>query len=101
MQPEPEPLRATGLSSLMAEPHRFDPPLRIASGLEIRTLDEAAGFLRAYGTSRDRARRDRLIQIIDSARTAEQPAVAESVRDFLKSEGLLAGSPTARPRGQR
>jgi hypothetical protein len=85
----------------MAEPHRFDPPLRIASGLEIRTLEEAVGFLRAYGTSRDRTRRDRLIQIIESASIAEQPAVAETFRDFLKAEDLLAAPPGPRSRGRR
>ena len=40
---------------------RFDPPLKIVSGLTIRTLEEAAAFVRSYRTSNRPAQRDAML----------------------------------------
>ena len=69
----------------------FEPPLRLAREVTVRTLDDAGEFARTYVGPRLPHRRDRLVRRLDevsddaSARTA-----AQSFRAWAIAEGLLA-----------
>jgi hypothetical protein len=43
----------------------FDPPLRLARDVTVRTLDDAAEFARTYVGPRLPRRRDRLVRVIE------------------------------------
>ena len=69
----------------------FEPPLRLAREVTLRTLDDAADFARTYVGARLPRRRDRLVRRLeeisddDSARIA-----ARAFRTWAIDEGLLA-----------
>ena len=69
----------------------FDPPLRLAREVTVRTLDDAADFARMYVGPRLPHRRDRIVRRLEeisddaSARMAARP-----FRVWATAEGLLA-----------
>ena len=68
----------------------FDPPLRLARDVTVRTLDDAAEFARMYVGPRLPHRRDRIVrrleEVFDDASTR---IAAGAFRAWAIAEGLL------------
>jgi hypothetical protein len=62
----------------------FDPPLRLARDVTVRTLDDAAEFARTYVGPRLPRQRDRIVRVIEEVE--EQKLTRRSRRSFRKSE---------------
>jgi hypothetical protein len=83
----------------------FDPPLRLARDVTVRTLDDAAEFARTYVGPRLPRRRDRLVRVIEEVSgEASGRAAAHMFRAWALAEGLLAeessGPPSAGTRSR-
>ena len=69
----------------------FDPPLRLARDVTVRTLDDAAEFARAYVGPKSPRRRDRLVRVIEEVSSeASARAAARMFGAWALAEGLLA-----------
>jgi hypothetical protein len=69
----------------------FDPPLRLARDVTVRTIDDAAEFARTYVGPRLPRRRDRLVRVIEEiSGEASGRAAARMFRAWVLAEGLLA-----------
>jgi hypothetical protein len=69
----------------------FEPPLRVARGVTVRTLDDAAEFARTYVGPRLPFRRDRMVRRLEEVSDkAGARIVARAVRAWAIAEGLLA-----------
>jgi|SRR5258707_10543852 hypothetical protein len=69
----------------------FDPPLRLARDVTVRTLDDAAEFARTYVGPRLPRQRDRIVRVIEEVSgEASGRAAARMFRAWVLAEGLLA-----------
>ncbi len=69
----------------------FEPPLRLARDVTVRTLDDAAEFARTYVGSRLQHRRDRLVRRLEEVSDkASARVAARAFRAWAMAEGLLA-----------
>jgi hypothetical protein len=69
----------------------FEPPLRLAREVTVRTLDDAADFARTYVGPRLPHRRDRLVRRLEeSSDDASARIAARAFRSWAVDEGLLA-----------
>jgi hypothetical protein len=69
----------------------FDPPLRLARDVTVRTLDDAAEFARTFVGPRLPHRRDRLVRRLQEVSdNASARIAARSFRAWAITEGLLA-----------
>jgi hypothetical protein len=71
---------------------KFDPPLQLAGTPKgmIRSLDEAADFVRAYKGTRRPMVQDSVLHRLEGASTAEgQREAANVFRGWVEFEGLL------------
>jgi hypothetical protein len=69
----------------------FDPPLRLAREVTVRTLDDAAEFARTYVGARLPHRRDRLVRRLEEiSDEASARVAARAFRAWAIAEGLLA-----------
>jgi hypothetical protein len=74
----------------------FEPPIRLARVVAVRTLDDAAAFARTYAVPRLPYRRDRVVRRLEaicdeaSARGAARAFRAWAIAEGLLAEGLLA-----------
>ena len=69
----------------------FDPPLRLARDVTVRTLDDAAEFARAYVGPKSPRRRDRLVRVIEEVSSeASARGAARMFAAWALAEGLLA-----------
>src|SRR2546426_8855450 len=76
----------------------FDPPLRLARDVTVRTLGDAAEFARTYVGPRLPRRRDRLVRVIEEVSgEASGRAAAHMFRAWALAEGLLAEESYAPP----
>jgi hypothetical protein len=71
----------------------FEPPLRLARGVTVRTLDEAADFARNYVGARLQRRRDGILRRLESASGEEREReAANAFRAWVEAEGPLQSS---------
>ena len=69
----------------------FDPPLRLAREVTVRTLDDAAEFARTYVGPRLPHRRDRIVRRLEEVSDdASARIAARAFRAWAMAEGLLA-----------
>jgi hypothetical protein len=69
----------------------FEPPLRLAREVTVRTLDDAADFARTYVGARLPHRRDRLVRRLEEISDDPSARVAaRAFRSWAIAEGLLA-----------
>jgi hypothetical protein len=68
----------------------FEPPLRLARDVTVRTLDDAADFARTYVGPRLPRRRDRLVRRLEGISDASARIAARAFRAWAIAEGLLA-----------
>jgi hypothetical protein len=69
----------------------FDPPLRLARDVTVRTIDDAAEFARTYVGPRLPHRRDRIVRRLEEVSDEASARVAARVfRAWALAEGLLA-----------
>ena len=69
----------------------FEPPLRLAREVSVRTLDDAADFARTYVGPRLPQRRDRLVRRLQEiSDDASARSAARAFRTWAIDEGLLA-----------
>ena len=69
----------------------FEPPLRLARDVTVRTLDDAAEFARTYVGPRLPHRRDRLVRCLEEVSDEASARVAvRAFRAWAMAEGLLA-----------
>jgi hypothetical protein len=69
----------------------FDPPLRLAREVTVRTLDDAAEFARTYVGARLPHRRYRLVRRLEEiSDEASARVAARAFRAWAIAEGLLA-----------
>jgi hypothetical protein len=69
----------------------FEPPLRLARDVTVRTLDDAAEFARTYVGPRLPYRRDRLVRRLEEiSDEASARVAARAFRAWAIAEGLLA-----------
>src|SRR5262245_12910521 len=69
----------------------FEPPLRLARDVTVRTLDDAADFARTYVGPRLPRRRDRLVRRLEEiSDDASARIAARAFRAWAIAEGLLA-----------
>jgi len=69
----------------------FDPPLRLAREVTVRTLDDAADFARTYVGPRLPHRRDRIVRRLEEiSDDASARMAARAFRVWAVAEGLLA-----------
>jgi hypothetical protein len=69
----------------------FEPPLRLAREVTVRTLDDAAEFARTYVGPRLPHRRDRLVRRLEEVSNKTSARVAaRAFRAWAIAEGLLA-----------
>ena len=69
----------------------FEPPLRLARYVTVRTLDDAAEFARTYVGSRLPHQRDRLVRRLEEVSdNAGARVAARAFRAWAMAEGLLA-----------
>jgi hypothetical protein len=69
----------------------FEPPLRLAREVSVRTLDDAADFARTYVGPRLPRRRDRLVRRLQEiSDDASARIAARAFRTWAIDEGLLA-----------
>ena len=69
----------------------FDPPLRLAREVTVRTLDDAAEFARTYVGPRLPHRRDRIVRRLEEVSDdASARIAAQAFRAWAIAEGLLA-----------
>jgi hypothetical protein len=69
----------------------FEPPLRFARDITVRTLDDAAKFARTYVGPRSPHRRDRLVRRLEEiSDDASARIAARAFRAWAIAEGLLA-----------
>ena len=68
----------------------FDPPLRLTRGVTVRTLDQAAAFVRGYVDIKLPRRRDSVLHQLEAASGhLQERDAAYSFRLWAKAEGLL------------
>ena len=68
----------------------FDPPLRLAGNVTVRTLDDAAAFTRNYKTSRQPMVQDGILHRLEAASSQEQERnAANAFRAWVEEEGIL------------
>jgi hypothetical protein len=75
----------------MAE-FKFEPPLKLIGtpNVRVRTLDDAADYLRAYKGARRPVTQDGVLHRVEGADTVEeQREAANAFRAWVESEGLL------------
>jgi hypothetical protein len=69
----------------------FEPPLRLAREVTVRTLDDATDFARTYVGPRLPRRRDRLVRRLEEiSDDASARIAARAFRTWVMAEGLLA-----------
>jgi hypothetical protein len=69
----------------------FEPPLRLARDVTLRTLDDAAEFARTYVGPRLPQRRDRMVRRLEEvSEEASARIAARAFRAWAIAEGLLA-----------
>ena len=69
----------------------FEPPLRLACDVTLRTLDDAAEFARTYVSPRLPYRRDRVVRRLEEiSDEAGARRAARAFRAWAMAEGLLA-----------
>ena len=69
----------------------FEPPLRLARDVTLRTLDDAAEFARTYVSPRLPYRRDRVVRRLEEiSDEAGARRAARAFRAWAIAEGLLA-----------
>ena len=69
----------------------FEPPLRLARDVTLRTLDDAAEFARTYVGPRLPQRRDRMVRRLEEvSKEASARIAARAFRAWAIAEGLLA-----------
>jgi hypothetical protein len=69
----------------------FEPPLRLAREVSVRTLDDAADFARTYVGPHSPQRRDRLVRRLQEiSDDASARIAARAFRTWAIDEGLLA-----------
>jgi hypothetical protein len=69
----------------------FEPPLRLARDVTVRTLDGAAEFARTYVGPRLPHRRDRMVRRLEEVSDdASARVAARAFRAWAIAEGLLA-----------
>src|SRR5262249_61276150 len=69
----------------------FEPPLRLARDVTVRTLDDAAEFARTYVSPRLPYRRDRVVRRLEEVSDeASARLAARAFRAWAMAEGLLA-----------
>jgi hypothetical protein len=67
----------------------FDPPLRLAGNVTVRTLDDAATFIRNYKTSRQPMVRDGVLRRLEAASSLEEERnAANAFRAWVEEEGI-------------
>ena len=67
----------------------FDPPLRLAGDVTVRTLDDAAAFTRNYKTARQPVIRDGVLRRLEGASTLEEERNgANAFRAWVEEEGI-------------
>ncbi len=74
---------------------RFTPPLRLAGKLvtTVRSLDDAAAYVRAYKGARRPMTQDGVLHRIEGAKSeAEQIEAANAFRAWAEAEGLVIES---------
>jgi hypothetical protein len=70
----------------------FNPPLRLAGDVTVRTLDDAAEFVRTYVGSKYPILRDGVLHSLEGASGEERGRdAANDFRAWAEAEGLLAG----------
>ncbi len=75
----------------MAE-YVFNPPLRLAGGVVVRTLDDAAEFARKYNGAKWVVRRDGVLHSLQGASGEERERDAgNAFRAWAEAEGVLVG----------
>ncbi len=68
----------------------FQPPLRLKRGVTIRTLEQAAAFVRSRVQVRVPLRRANILRRLETAaREAQQREAASAFRRWAEAEGLL------------
>ena len=68
----------------------FDPPLRLARDVIVRTLDDAAEFARTFVGPRLPHRRDRIVRRLEEVSDdASMRIAAQAFRAWVIAEGLL------------
>jgi len=78
----------------MAE-FKFEPPLKLIGTpkVTVRTLDDAADYLRAYKGARRPVTQDSVLHRVEGANTtAEQLEAGKAFLGWAESEGLLIGT---------
>ena len=74
----------------MAE-YVFNPPLRLAREVSVRTLDDAAEYVRTYVGSKHPTWRDGVLHELEGASGEQRErAAANAFRSWVQAEGLLA-----------
>ena len=69
----------------------FDPPLRLARDVIVRTLDDAAEFARTFVGPRLPHRRDRIVRRLEEVSDeASARVAARTFRAWALAEGLMA-----------
>jgi hypothetical protein len=73
----------------------FDPPLRLAGNVTVRTLDDAATFTRNYKTSRQPMVHDGVFHRLEAATGLEEERnAANAFRAWIEEEGIVSSQPT-------
>jgi hypothetical protein len=68
----------------------FDPPLRLAGNVAVRTLDDAAAFTRNSEAARRPMVRDGVLRRLEAASGFEQERdAANAFRAWIEAEGIL------------
>jgi hypothetical protein len=68
----------------------FDPPLRLAGNVTVRTLDDAATFTRNYKTFRQPMVQDGVLHRLEAASSREEERnAANAFRAWVEEEGFL------------
>jgi hypothetical protein len=67
----------------------FDPPLRLAGDVTVRTLDDAAAFTRTYKTAQQPMVRDGVLHRLEGASSPEEERnAANAFRAWVEEEGI-------------
>jgi hypothetical protein len=74
----------------MPQEFTFDPPLRLKGDAVVRTLDDAAAYLRAYQHAHKPLMQENVLRRLERANSPdEQHAAANAFRGWVEAEGLL------------
>ena len=73
----------------------FDPPLRLAGGAIVHTLDDAAAYTRNYEAARWPMLRDGVLHRLEAATGPEEERnAANAFRAWIEEEGIASSQPT-------